>query len=77
MGAIFVGGYFDSDSITVGETTLTNQGSYDGMIIKYNGLIQMPEIVAKQAVSLGGEENDGISCVTETSDGGYICRRIF
>lgn len=35
-GNIYVVGYFESDSLIIGTTTLINQGGRDGFIIKYN-----------------------------------------
>ena len=81
MEAIFVGGIFASKEIILDdEHTLINadqketEGRYgcdDGMLIKYN---QDGEV--EWATSVGGENSEEITCVTETSDGGYICRRI-
>ena len=66
-GGYLVGGYFYSDDIKVGEYELTNNGSYDGMIIKYNELGEV-----EWANSVGGSEDDEIESVVETSDEGYI-----
>ena len=43
MEAIFVGGYFGS-SITLGETTLTNKGSSDAMLLKIVAEMVVPEV---------------------------------
>ena len=66
-GGAIVGGYFLSNSIQVGEYTLTNRGNYDGMIIKYNSNGEV-----EWARSVGGSNNDYIESVSETSDGGAI-----
>ena len=66
-GGYIVGGYFDSDSITVGEYELTSNGGYDGLLIKYNSNNQV-----ELATSFGGKNNDKITSVAQTSDGGYI-----
>ena len=78
MEVIFVGGYFDSSSITVGETTLTNAGATDGMLIKYKKSdTKKGEYKVEWATSVGGEDSDEITSIMATSDGGYICRRNF
>ena len=75
-GGYIVGGYFKSSSIQVGDYTLINNSRstdyYDGMIIKYdeNGEVEW-------ATSIGGESDDKITSVAETSDGGYIAGGYF
>ena len=66
-GGAIVGGDFKSSSIQVGEYTLTNNGSYDVMIIKYseNGEVEW-------ARSVGGDSYDYLDSIVETSDRGYI-----
>ena len=61
-----VGGSF-SNNITLGEYELNSRGGSDGVIIKYsrNGEIEW-------AKSVGGNENESISVVKESLDGGYI-----
>ena len=66
-GGVLVGGYFYSSSITVGDYILTNVGSNDGMVIKYN-----EEGEVEWATSIGGDSYDFIKSVAGTSDGGYI-----
>ena len=66
-GGFVVGGYFSSNQIQVGEYTLTNVDSYDGMIIKYNAQGNV-----EWAKNIGGSDNDYIESVAKTSDGGYI-----
>ena len=66
-GGIIVGGYFESRSITVGDYTLTNAGGSDGMVIKYSS-----EGEVEWARSIGGEKDESIESVSETSDGGII-----
>ena len=66
-GGAIVGGHFESDEIQVGDYTLTNSGSSDGMIIKYNA-----EGEIDWARSVGGSDSDEIWAVAATSNGGYI-----
>ena len=66
-GGVIVGGYFGSSSIQIGDYTLTNNGSYDGMIIKYSASGEV-----EWARSVGGSNTDQINSVAETSDGGVI-----
>ena len=67
-GGYIAGGYFESESIDLGNgVTLTNNGSEDGMIIKYDS-----EGNAEWAKGIGGDDDDYIYSVAETSDGGYI-----
>ena len=74
-GGAIVGGYFSSDEIQVGDYTLINNKGedqygtykYNGIIIKYDG-----EGEVEWARSVGGDDNDYIYSVSETSDGGYI-----
>ena len=70
-GGYIVGGYFGSRSITVGEYTLSNAGSDDGMIIKFEK-IELNNPVTLQAQSIGGSSRDYVNSVSGTSDGGYI-----
>ena len=66
-GGYIVGGYF-RDSIDLGNgISLTNKGSADGMIIKYD---ESGEV--EWAEGIGGTSNDFINTVCETTDGGYI-----
>ena len=64
---VIIGGYFGSSSITVDGIKLKNNGSNDGMIIKYN-----KDGEAEWCNTVGGEYNDYISSVATTRDGGYI-----
>ncbi len=75
-GGYIVGGYYESDSINLGEDIDGNEviinkesGYYDedGLIIKYNikGQIEWVKTIE-------GEEADFITSVSETRDGGYI-----
>ena len=67
-GGIIAGGYFESDSITVGDYTLTNAGDYaDGIVIKYGA-----DGEVKWISSTRDSYNDEIQSVAETSDGGFI-----
>ncbi len=71
-GGFLVGGHIIGD-IQVGEYTLNYTGSADGMIIKY-----VPDeenegkYKVKWATSVGGDRDDEITSVTETSDGGFV-----
>ena len=66
-GGYIVGGYFES-SIDLGNgISLTNKGSSDGMIIKYNATGEVEWVEG-----IGGTNGDYIKSVAETSDGGYI-----
>ena len=68
-----VGGYFTSSSIDLGNgVTLNNNGSKDGMIIKYDS-----EGNAKWAKSIGGDNDEEISSVIQTTDGSYIAGGYF
>ena len=72
-GGIIAGGYFRSESIDLGNgVTLTNNGGYDGMIIKYdaNGNVQWAKVI-------GGDDYDYIYSVASTRDGGYIAGGYF
>ena len=66
-GGYIVGGTFSSDSITIGDYTLTNKGSTDGYVIKYNANNEV-----EWAETIGGDSRDEVTSVAETSDGGYI-----
>ena len=71
-GGYIAGGYFESDSIQVGDYRLTSNGGNEGMIIKYSS-----EGEVEWATSVGGSSNDEIASVSETSDGGYIAGGYF
>ena len=67
-GGYIVAGDFISESVDLENgISLTNNGSTDGMIIKYssNGEIEW-------AQEIGGQNSDFINSIAETSDGGYI-----
>ena len=67
-GGYLVGGYFKSSSIDLGNgVSLTNKGSDDGMIIKYNvsGEVEWAEVI-------GGTDEEQITSVATCRDGGYI-----
>ncbi len=69
-GGYIAAGSFTSNSIQVGEHTLTNNGredSSDGMIIKYSS-----DGEVEWATSVGGWYGDSIETVASTADGGYI-----
>ena len=66
-GGYIAGGYFEDDIDLGNGVTLNNNGSYDGMLIKYDsaGNVQW-------AKAIGGSSSDYIYSVASTSDGGYI-----
>ena len=67
-GGYIAGGYFKSTSIDLeDETSLTNKGNQDGVLIKYDS-----EGNVEWAKGIGGTTNDCINSVAATSDGGYI-----
>ncbi len=64
---LVVAGYFGSSTINLENgVTLTNKGNYDGMLIKYSA-----EGKCEWARGIGGNSEEQINCVIETSDGGY------
>ena len=71
-GGVIAGGFFGSDEIQVGDSTLTNKRNSDGMIIKYSSTGEV-----EWARSIGGSNTDRINSVAETSDGGYIAGGYF
>ncbi len=66
-GGAIAGGYFNIDSIQVGNETLTNNGGYDGLIIKYSSTGEV-----EWAKNIGGSSSDYINSVAITNDGDYI-----
>ena len=66
-GGYIVGGTFSSDSITIGDYTLTNKGSTDGYVIKYNANNEVEWVT-----SVGGNDIEKITSVAETSDGDFV-----
>ena len=67
-GGYIVGGSFYRTSIDLGNgISLTNKGSNDGMLIKYNASGEV-----EWAEGIGGTSDDRIFSVSETRDGGYI-----
>ena len=70
-GGYVIGGNFYSSSITIGDYTLENKNqgyrNSDAFIVKYN-----PEGEVEWAESFGGNNNDTITSVAATADGGYI-----
>ena len=67
-GGIIAGGYFESSSIDLGNgINLTNKGSRDGMIIKFN-----VEGEIKWAKAIGSSYEDTVYSVAETEDGDII-----
>ena len=66
-GGFVVGGSFNNDDISVGETTYNNKGRYDGLIIKYDSNNNID-----WSTSVGGNNWDEINSVASTSDGGFV-----
>ena len=66
-GGFIAGGYFSSNSIQVGDYTLTNNGESDGIIIKYDESGEVQWVKA-----IGGSSYDYINSIASTSDGGAI-----
>ena len=66
-GGYVIAGYFNSSSIQVGNYTLKNIGSSDGMIIKYS-----KEGEVEWAESFGGDSSEYISAANQTRDGEYL-----
>jgi len=67
-GGYVLGGRFASSTIDLENgVVLNNKGSYDGMIIKYSssGEVEWGKVI-------GGNSEDYIDSITETSDGGYV-----
>ncbi len=71
-GGYIAGGYFNSNSIQVGDYTLNSNGGNDGMIIKYDA-----EGEVEWARSVGGSKSDDIQSVATTENGGYIAGGYF
>ena len=67
-GGYIAGGRFNSSSLNLENgVRLTNKGSADGVIIKYNSNREV-----EWARRIGGTDYDNINVVAVTSDGGYI-----
>ena len=71
-GGFVIGGYFNSNEIKIGEYTLTNVDSDDGMIVKYNAKGSV-----EWAKSIGESDADNILSVAETNDGRIIAGGYF
>ena len=72
----YLGGYLISDEGLPNGTTIKNNGGYDGLIVRM-GEIDLANPIAVYAQGIGGLNNDRISSVTKTSDGGYIVGESF
>ena len=72
-GNIVVAGYYDSNPLTINNadgttfTTLTNSGSNDGFVVKYN-----PEGTPQWARRVGGTASDRFQSVTTDSSGNIV-----
>ncbi len=76
---IAVGAFFDRKFDLGNDVILTAKtDSYNPMIAKFT-LKQVPEIIVKDAKSIGGSGNgnEGILSISETTDGGYIAGGYF
>ena len=71
-GGFLLGGGFRSDTIQVGNETLTNTGGTDPMIIKYGA-----EGEVEWVKSITGSESDCFGSVAELTDGSYIAGGFF
>ena len=72
-GGYIAGGYFSSSSIDLGNgTSISNHGSYDGMIIKYSKNHEV-----EWAKSVGGTGADYIETMISTKDEGYLVGGMF
>ena len=71
-GGYIIGGYFQSSSVNLeSRVNLTNKGSSDGMVIKFDK-VEIPNPIVIQAEGIGGASTDYINVVVATNDGGYI-----
>ena len=66
-GGFLVAGHFNGDSIKIDGNTIYNNGSIDGLIIKYN-----KDGDYEWSKCIGGSSNDSIDSITETKNGEYI-----
>ena len=66
-GGYIVGGDFKDSSLQVGEYTLNNNGNYDPFLVKYDSNNKV-----EWASSFGGINEDRITSIAATKDGGYI-----
>jgi hypothetical protein len=67
-GNVYIAGYFSSPTITFGSTTLTNAGTYDMFLAKYDASGNV-----LWAKSVGGADDDGInSLVADASGNPYV-----
>ena len=72
-GSYIVVGSVDSYTIYLDdETTVKGKDDTDGILLKYSNTGDL-----KWAKIIGGESHDGISCITATSDGGYVVGGFF
>ena len=74
-GDLLIAGDF-STSIEVDGTSLQNQGSSDGMLIKYRKIAEGNYELA-WAKNIGGDAQDYIQSVTETTKGDYVVAGYF
>ena len=70
-GSYIVVGELDGNGFQIGDSTITDNGNGNGMIIKFENKEIIEPIVSK-AVSIGGDGDDYFNVIKETSDGGFI-----
>ena len=67
-GGYIVGGYYNSTELNINnEINILNNGKQDGYIIKYNSGKQV-----EWYKNIGGDQNDSVTNIIETTDGGFI-----
>ncbi len=71
-GGIVAGGYFQDNSVKIGDNTFTLKGKSDGYIIKYKKISNSENYEAEWSTKIGGLYYDYIYSVSATSDGGFV-----
>lgn len=71
-GNIFVGGYYASTSLAIGTTTLTNSGSNDSYLAKYNAAG-----IATWAMHIGGTGSDVLQSIFTDASGNVFITGYF
>ena len=67
-GGYIVGGYYSSTELNINNRiNILNNGKQDGYIIKYNSGKQV-----EWYKNIGGDQNDSVTNIIETADGGFI-----
>ena len=65
-GGYIVGGSFAREDIVIGDSIFTNQGNKDCVLVKYNSNNDI-----EWAKTFGGDADEEVTTICETSDGGY------